>query len=185
MPWVVIPRTSLYRGSLNQGFTEPCRSIYRPVYVNCINSYFNLAITMYTGTVHCRVAGSYKRAIKSTKHRAELTAISHQPSAIKSRKQKAQRPSTTAKHQAHRPSTKHQPYQHRTQAPITHHPSPSTSKQAPITTYTCIPLFAFFRFLSIVFISVFLLLLLLVSQSRFELQKGSDCRIKTWTTGNR
>ena len=35
-----------------------------------------LAITTYTGTIHWRVAGSYKRAIKSTKRRAEPTAIS-------------------------------------------------------------------------------------------------------------
>ena len=120
-----------------RAITAPCRSICRPIYVNCINSSFNLAITMYTGTIRCRVAGSYKRAIKSraiksTKHRAEPTAISHQPSAIKSRKQ---RPSTLAKHQA--PSTS-------TQNTSTHHPSPSTSKQAPITTYGYIPLFAVF-----------------------------------------
>ena len=116
-----------------RAITAPCRSICRPVYVNCINSYFYLAITMYTGTIRCRVAGSYKRAIKSraiksTKHRAEPTAISHQPSKAES---------TETKHTGQAPSTS-------TQNTSTHQPSPSTSKQATITTYGYIPLFAVF-----------------------------------------
>ena len=100
---------------------------------------------MYTGTIPCPVPGSYKRAIKSTKHRAEPTAISHQPSKAES---------TEHRHNSQAPSTKHQAHQHRTQAPITHHPSPSTSKQAPITTYAYIPLFVVLgSFLLISFLS--------------------------------
>ena len=75
----------------------------------------------------------------STEQRRLPSAISHQPSKAES---------TETKQTGQAPSTKHQLHQHRTQAPITHHPSP------PITTYAYIPLFVVLgSFLLISFLS--------------------------------
>ena len=76
-----------------------------------------------------------KEPSKAEPSKAPSTEQSRLPSAISHQPSKAE--STETKHTGQAPSTS-------TQNTSTHQPSPSTSKQAPITTYGYIPLFAVF-----------------------------------------